>query len=107
MELNDVKLFAQNAAAINKSQGVKSGENNDEAEFRDNRPADQQFSADEVLNFMAGAAVDFKAKVNSADKKEDQETRIAGFMADFEEAYGFAKDLGFSDRAIEQIFDRI
>ena len=107
MELNDIKLFAQNAAAVNRSQSAKPEENSEEVDFRDNRPADQQFSADDVLNFMAGAAIDFKAKVNGADKKDEQETRIAGFMAEFEEAYDFAKDLGFSDAAVEKIFDRI
>ena len=56
---------------------------------------------------MAGTTVDFKAKVNGPDKKEGQEARIAGFMADFEEAYDFAKDLGLSDEAIEKIFERI
>ena len=63
--------------------------------------------ADDVFAYMAGTTVDFKAKVNGPDKKEGQEARIAGFMADFEEAYDFAKDLGLSDEAIEKIFERI
>ncbi len=110
MELNNIKLFAQNAAALNKAQGkeeVKAEEKAAQPEVRDNKPAEQQYSADDVFAYMAGTTVDFKAKVNGPDKKEGQEARIAGFMADFEEAYDFAKDLGLSDEAIEKIFERI
>jgi len=109
MELNNIKLFAQNAAALNKAQSKEDvkAEEKAQPEVRDNKPAEQQYSADDVFAYMAGSTVDFKAKVNGADKKDGQEERIAGFMADFEEAYDFAKDLGLSDEAIEKIFDRI
>lgn len=109
MELNNIKLFAQNAAALNKAQGKgeAKAEDKEHAEVRDNKPAEQQFTADDVFAYLAGSTVDFKAKVKGADKKEAQEARIAGFMADFEEAYDFAKDLGLSDEAIEKIFDRM
>lgn len=108
MEFNNINLFAQNAAALNKSQGVvpaKAQEKKEEEQVVDNKPA-QQYSADEVFNYMNGSAVAFKAKVNSANT-QGQEARIAGFMADFEEAFNFAKDLGLSDEAVFEILDRI
>lgn len=104
MELNNIKLFAQ-AAALNKAQEkevVK--EEKKEVEVRDNKPAEQQVEADAVLAFMAGKTVDFQAKVG---KKEGQEDRIAGFMADFEEAFAAAKELGLSDEAALKVLDRM
>ena len=35
------------------------------------------------------------------------DARIAGFMADFEKAFDFAKELGLSDEAALEILDRI
>ena len=105
MELNNIKLFAQNTQGISKTQEqniVKEEEN--KAEVKDNKPADKQVSEKEVFAYLANQAVNFKAKV---DKKDGQEARIAGFMADFEEAFGFAKELGLSDEAAFQILDRI
>lgn len=107
MEFNNINLFAQNAAALNKAQGnkeVKVEEEAKQAEVKDNKPAEQQYSADQVFNFMAGSAVAAKAKVNNASA---QEARIGGFMADFEEAFNFAKELGLSDEAALAILDRI
>ena len=109
MELNKLNLFAQNAAALNKAQG-KAEEKAEEKiaeEVKEHKATLNQYSADDVFSFMAGSAVSFQAKVNGAEKKEAQETRIAGFMADFEEAFDFAKDLGLSDEAIFKILDRM
>ena len=64
MEFNNINLFTQNAAALNKAQGnkeVKVEEDKKQPEVKDNRPA-QQYSADEVFNYMAGSAVVAKAK---------------------------------------------
>ncbi|MCD8378202.1 MAG: hypothetical protein LUB59_05385 [Candidatus Gastranaerophilales bacterium] len=109
MELNNINLFAQNAAALNKTQGSDStkAEEKKDVEVRDNKPAEQQFSADDVFAYLEGSAVGFKAKVNGAENKEAQEARVANYMADFEEAYDFAKELGLSDEAVIKILDRI
>lgn len=109
MELNNINLFAQNAAALNKAQGKEEAkpEEKAQAEVRDNKPSEQQYSAEDVFAYMAGSTVSFKAKVNTVDKKEAQETRVAGYMADFEEAFNFAKELGLSDEAALKILDRI
>lgn len=107
MEFNNINLFTQNAAALNKAQGTKEAKVEEEAkqpEVKDNKPAEQQYSADEVFNYMAGSAVAAKAKVNNTSA---QETRIAGFMNDFEEAFNFAKELGLSDEAALAILERI
>jgi transcription antitermination factor NusG len=109
MELNKIKLFAQNAAALNKAQGKDeiAKEEKPEEQVRDNKPAEQQFSPDDVLSYLAGSTVSFQAKVNTVDKKEAQESRVSGFMADFEEAFNFAKELGLSDEAALKVLDRI
>lgn len=107
MEFNNINLFTQNAVALNKAQGTKEAKVEEEAkqpEVKDNKPAEQQYSADEVFNYMAGSAVAAKAKVNNTSA---QETRIAGFMNDFEEAFNFAKELGLSDEAALAILERI
>ena len=107
MEFNNINLFTQNAAALNKAQGnkeVKVEEEAKQAEVKDNKPAEKQYSADQVFNFMAGSAVAAKAKVNNVAA---QEARIGGFMADFEEAFNFAKELGLSDEAALAILERI
>ncbi len=107
MEFNNINLFTQNAAALNKAQGNKEAKVEEEpkqAEAKDNKPAEQQYSADQVFNFMAGTAVAAKAKVNDS---QAQEARIGGFMADFEKAFDFAKELGLSDEAALAILDRI
>lgn len=105
MEFNKINVFAQNAAALNKAQGKEvAKEEEKQPEVKDNKPAEQQCTADEVFNFMAGSAVAFKAKVNNVPA---QEARIAGFMADFEKAFDFAKELGLSDEAALEILDRI
>ena len=83
---------------------VKVEEEAKQAEVKDNKPAEQQYSADQVFNFMAGTAVVAKAKVNDS---QAQEARIGGFMADFEKAFDFAKELGLSDEAALAILDRI
>ena len=67
MEFNNINLFTQNAAALNKAQGnkeVKVEEDKKQPEVKDNRPA-QQYSSDEVFNYMACSAVVAKAKVNN------------------------------------------
>ncbi|MCM1266164.1 MAG: hypothetical protein NC200_08205 [Candidatus Gastranaerophilales bacterium] len=110
MELNNINLFAQNAAALNKAQGkeeVKAEEKQQQAEVRDNKPAEKQYSADQVFDYMAGSAVAFKAKVNGAERKDAVEARITNFMADFEEAFDFAKELGLSDEAALKILERM
>ncbi len=105
MEFNKINVFAQNAAALNKAQNKEvAKEEEKQPEVKDNKPAEQQCTADEVFNFMAGSAVAFKAKVNNVPA---QEARIAGFMADFEKAFDFAKELGLSDEAALEILDRI
>ena len=105
MEFNKLNVFAQNAAALNKAQNKEvAKEEEKQPEVKDNKPAEQQCTADEVFNFMAGSAVAFKAKVNNVPA---QEARIAGFMADFEKAFDFAKELGLSDEAALEILDRI
>lgn len=109
MELNNINLFTQNAAALNKAQGKEEvkAEAKPQAEVRDNKPAEQQYSADQVFNYMNGSAVAFKAKLNGAEKKEAVEARITNFMADFEEAFDFAKELGLSDEAAFKILERM
>ncbi|MBR3890399.1 hypothetical protein IKJ53_07775 [bacterium] len=105
MEFNKINVFTQNAAALNKAQNKEvAKEEEKQPEVKDNKPAEQQCTADEVFNFMAGSAVAFKAKVNNVPA---QEARIAGFMADFEKAFDFAKELGLSDEAALEILDRI
>ena len=105
MEFNKINVFAQNAAALNKAQNKEvAKEEEKQPEVKDNKPAEQQCTADEVFNFMAGSAVAFKAKVNNVPA---QEARIAGFMADFEAAYEEAAALGLSDEAIFAIFDKM
>jgi hypothetical protein len=105
MEFNKINVFAQNAAALNKAQNKEvAKEEEKQPEVKDNKPAEQQCTADEVFNFMAGSAVAFKAKVNNVPA---QEARIAGFMADFEKAFDFAKELGLSDEAALEILDRM
>ena len=105
MEFNKINVFAQNAAALNKAQNKEvAKEEEKQPEVKDNKPAEQQCTADEVFKFMAGSAVAFKAKVNNVPA---QEARIAGFMADFEKAFDFAKELGLSDEAALEILDRI
>ena len=108
MELNNINLFAQNAAALNKAQGkeeIKKEEK--QADVKDNKPAEKQCTADDVLGFLAGTSVAFKAKVAKAEKPEAQEERIGNFMAEFEEAFDFAKSLGLSDEAALQVLERI
>ncbi len=109
MELNNINLFTQNAAALNKAQGKEEvkAEEKPQAEVRDNKPAEQQYSADQVFNYMNGSAVAFKARLNGAEKKEAVEARITNFMADFEEAFDFAKELGLSDEAAFRILERM
>ena len=109
MELNNINLFTQNAAALNKAQGKEEvkAEEKPQAEVRDNKPAEQQYSADQVFNYMNGSAVAFNARLNGAEKKEAVEARITNFMADFEEAFDFAKELGLSDEAAFRILERM
>ena len=109
MELNKLNLFAQNAAALNKAHGNEEAKKEEKVqpEVKDNKPAEKQCSADDVFTFLAGSAVSFKAKVAKAGKADGQEDRIAGFMADFEEAFNAAKELGLSDEAAFAILDRI
>ena len=108
MELNNINLFAQSAASLNKSQGKEEAKKEEKVQPEaDNKPAAKQCSADDVFAFMAGAAVDFQAKVTKSGKADGQEDRIAGFMADFEEAFAAAKELGLSDEAAFAILDRI
>jgi len=109
MELNNINLFAQNAAALNKAQGKEDAKKEEkvQADVKDNKPAEKQCSADDVLGFLAGTSVAFKAKVAKAEKPEAQEARIGGFMAEFEEAFDFAKSLGLSDEAALQVLERI
>ena len=109
MELNNINLFTQNAAALNKAQGKEEvkAEEKPQAEVRDNKPAEQQYSADQVFNYMNGSAVAFKARLNGAEKKEAVEARITNFMADFEEAFDFAKELGLSDEAAFRSLERM
>ena len=109
MELNKLNLVAQNAASLNKSQGKEEAKADEKtaAEVKDNKPAEKQCSADDVFAFMAGSAVDFKAKVAKAGKAEGQEDRIAGFMAEFEQAFEAAKELGLSDEAAFKVLERM
>ena len=108
MELNKLNLVAQNAAALNKAQGKEDAKAEEKpAAVKDNKPAEKQCSADDVFAFMAGAAVDFKAKVAKAGKTDGQEDRIAGFMAEFEEAFAAAKELGLSDEAAFKVLERM
>jgi len=109
MELNKLNVFAQNAAALNKAQGKEEVKKEEKPadEVRDNKPAEQQCSADDVFAFLAGSNVGFKVKVAKAENKEVQEARIGNFMAEFEEAFDFAKSLGLSDEAAFAVIDRI
>lgn len=110
MELNNINLFAQNAA-LNKTQGKEEAKKEEAAvqpEVRDNKPAEKQCSADDVFAFMAGTNVGFQVKVAKAEKSDAaQEARIGNFMAEFEEAFDFAKSLGLSDEAAMAVIDRI
>ncbi len=108
MELNKLNLFAQNAA-LNKQQGKEEVRKEEvvQPEVKDNKPAEKQCSADDVFAFMAGTNVAFKVKVAKAEKAEAQEARISNFMAEFEEAFDFAKSLGLSDEAALAVIDRI
>ena len=110
MELNKLNLFAQNAAAVNKAQdkGAAKKEEVVQPEVRDNKPADKQCTADDVFAFLAGTNVAFKVQVAKADKSDAaKEARIGNFMAEFEEAFDFAKSLGLSDEAALAVLDRI
>ncbi|GEM_PF-3680836 len=109
MELNNINLFTQNAAALNKAQAKEDYKKEEtvQPEVKDNKPAAKQYSADDVLGFMAGTSVGFKAKIAKAEKPEVQEQRIGGFMAEFEEAFDFAKSLGLSDEAALAVLERI
>lgn len=109
MELNKLNLFAQNAAALNKTQGNEEAKKEEkvQAEVRDNKPAEKQCTADDVFAFLAGTNTAFKVKAAKAEKAEGQEDRIAGFMADFEEAFAAVKELGLSDEAAFAVLDRI
>ncbi len=109
MELNKLNLIANSAASLNKSQGKEEAKKEEEVqpEVKDNKAAEKQCSADAVFAFMAGNAVDFKAKVAKAGKADGQEDRIAGFMADFEEAFAAAKELGLSDEAALKVLERM
>ena len=109
MELNKLNLIA-NAAALNKAQGKEEGKKEAEVqpEVKDNKPADKQCSADEVFAYLAGTNVGFKAKVAKAEAHaNNQEDRIAGFMADFEAAFDAAKELGLSDEAALKVLERM
>lgn len=109
MELNKLNLIANSAASLNKAQGKEEAKKEEEVqpEVKDNKAAEKQCSADAVFAFMAGNAVDFKAKVAKAGKADGQEDRIAGFMADFEEAFAVAKELGLSDEATLKVLERM
>ena len=109
MELNKLNLIANSAASLNKAQGKEEAKKEEEVqpEVKDNKVAEKQCSADAVFAFMAGNAVDFKAKVAKAGKADGQEDRIAGFMADFEEAFAAAKELGLSDEAALKVLERM
>lgn len=109
MELNKLNLFAQNAAAINKTQEqAPKKEEAVQPEVKDNKPAEKQCSADDVFAFLAGTNVAFKVQVAKAEKSDAaQEARIGNFMAEFEEAFDFAKSLGLSDEAALAVLDRI
>lgn len=107
MELNNVNLFAK--AALNNAKVSDEGKKEDKApaEVRDNKPAEKQCSADEVFAFLAGTNVAYKVKAAKAEKADGQEDRITGFMADFEEAFAAAKELGLSDEAALKVLERI
>ena len=109
MELNKLNLFAQNAAAVNKAQEqAPKKEEAVQPEVKDNKPAEKQCSADDVFAFLAGTNVAFKVQVAKAEKSDAaQEARIGNFMAEFEEAFDFAKSLGLSDEAALAVLDRI
>ncbi|MCR5264995.1 MAG: hypothetical protein K6E29_00195 [Cyanobacteria bacterium RUI128] len=110
MEFNNVNFFAQNAAALNKAQGKEEVKKEEvvQPEVKDNKPAEKQCSADDVFAFLAGSNVGFKVKVSKAEKADAaQEARIGNFMAEFEEAFDFAKSLGLSDEAAFAVIDRI
>ena len=109
MELNKLNLFAQNAAALNKAQGHEEVKKEEKAqpEVRDNKPAEKQCTADDVFAFLAGTNTAYKVKAAKAEKAEGQEARVAGFMADFEEAFDFAKSLGLSDEAALKVLEKI
>lgn len=104
MEFNSINFVAQQTAALNKQVKKEDAkpEEKKEAEVRDNKPAENQVSGDDVFKFMAAKTVD--VKVSSKKATED---RIAGYMADFEAAYEEAAALGLSDEAIFAIFDRM
>ena len=109
MELNKLNLFAQNASSVNKSKEREEHRKEEkvQAEVRDNKPAEKQCTADDVFAFLAGTNTAFKVKAAKAEKAEGQEERIAGFMADFEEAFAAVKELGLSDEAALAVLDRI
>ena len=107
MELNNVNLFAQ--AAVNNAKVSEEAKKEEKApaEVKDNKPAEKQCSPDDVFAYLSGTNMAFKVKAAKAEKADGQEDRITGFMADFEEAFAAAKELGLSDEAALKVLERI
>ncbi len=110
MEFNKINFAAQQMAALNKpvKKEESKAEDKKEAEVRDNKPAEQQVSGEDVLTFMATKNIDIKVTAKKpVDGTKGAEDRIAGYMADFEAAFDEMTALGLSEDAIFEIFDRM
>lgn len=110
MELNKLNFIASQQAALNKQVKKEDAkpEEKKEAEVRDNKPAAQQVSGEDVLSFMATRSVDIRVKTaKPVENGKGAEDRIAGYMANFEAAFDEAAALGLSEDAILAILDKM
>jgi len=108
MEFNSINFVAQQTAALNKQVKKEDSKPQEkkESEVRDNKPAENQVSGDDVFTFMAAKTIDFKVTAKKSEPKTSED-RIAGYMANFEAAYEEASKLGLSEEAILAILDRM
>lgn len=108
MELNNINLFTQNAAALNKTakKEDKKSETTQE-DVKDNKPAEKQLSGADVLSFMASKNIDLTVASKKTDSTKSTEDRISGSMGDFETAYNEAAKMGLSQKAILAILDKM
>ncbi len=106
MEFNKIGFLTQQASTLNKqfTKEENKSEEKKEADVRDNKPAEKQLSSDDVFAFMATKTFDVKVQKTES---QTSETRVAGYMADFETAFDEAKALGLSDEAIFALFDEM
>ena len=78
MELNKLNLSAPNIASLNATQSneVLKTEDNTQPEIGDNKPSEKQYSADEILTFLAARNADYKIIIDNQKKVDIQVVNV-------------------------------